>query len=228
MNKFEKQLEKWNNGVLRGAQAKLAKLLQVSTATVALWSTGKRHPSKGYLNQLARIFNMDAYDVTRLFAPTTIYPDACLTPASTPLRDSSHTITYNTDKIQQELYARNSVSLPFFIHLPNSFPDYQEAHVAEWWALPRHAVLGAQFLLRAGEADTPPAQAEDILFLILADSWVVNSVMLVKKDNRYFIRRISRQHGKLVWQKNGQNFTAIPARVQPVGVVVRKITNSIF
>ena len=45
MNQFEKQLEKWNNGVLRGAQAKLARILKVSTATVALWTTGKRNPS---------------------------------------------------------------------------------------------------------------------------------------------------------------------------------------
>ena len=29
MNKFEKALAAWNNGILRGAQAKLAKILQV-------------------------------------------------------------------------------------------------------------------------------------------------------------------------------------------------------
>ena len=59
MNKFEKQLEKWNNGVLRGAQAKLAKILNVSTATVAFWATGKRTPSKGYIAQMAQLFGMD-------------------------------------------------------------------------------------------------------------------------------------------------------------------------
>ena len=62
MNKFEKQLEKWNRGVLRGAQARLAKALGVSTATTALWATGKRRPSKGYAEQMARLFGMNAVD----------------------------------------------------------------------------------------------------------------------------------------------------------------------
>ena len=93
MNKFEKQLEKWNGGVLRGAQAKLAKILKVSTATVALWTTGKRHPSKGYAQQMAALFGLDLYGVTRLFEDSSrvAYPLAaentphhCLRESETP------------------------------------------------------------------------------------------------------------------------------------------------
>ena len=229
MNKFEKQLEKWNNGILRGAQAKLAKILRVSTATVALWSTGKRHPSKGYLNQLGRIFGMDPYDVARLLLPSTNYSATHFELSSGGLRDSgAEKITYSADRFQRDAQARNSVSLPFFLQIPHSLPQYQDSQVAEWWTLPRRAAQGAQFLIRAGETDAPAAQSEDILFINPVSTWITGCVMLAQKDGKYFLRRICRTKNTLQWQKNGQAPTRIPPQAKPVGIVVRKMTNSIF
>ena len=229
MNRFEKQLEKWNGGILRGAQAKLAKILRVSTATVALWSTGKRHPSKGYINQLSRIFGIDSYDVTRLFLPSATYSNSHVKISTSGLHDSgSEKNAYSTDRWKQELQAKNSVSLPFFLQIPCSLPQYQDSQVAEWWTLPRRAAQGAQFLIRAAETDAPASQAEDILFVNPASTWITGCVMLAQKDEKYFLRRICRTKNVLQWQKNGQAPTRIPPQAKPVGIVVRKITNSIF
>ena len=229
MNKFEKQLEKWNNGILRGAQAKLAKILQVSTATVALWSTGKRHPSKGYLNQLGRLFNMDPYNVAKLFLPSNGYASDYPQTISTGLHDSSaETITYSTDKWQREVQAKNSVSLPFFLQIPPTLPKYHDSQVAEWWTLPRRAAQGAKFLIRAGEADTSPIQSEDILFITPTSTWITGCIMLAQKDGKYLLRRICRIKNTLQWQKNGHTSTKIPPSAKPIGIVVRRITNSIF
>lgn len=229
MNKFEKQLEKWNGGVLRGAQAKLAKILQVSTATVALWSTGKRHPSKGYLNQLARIFNLDVYDVTRLFLPISTYTQSYPTRSESILRDLPASLnTYSTDKFQRELVGHNSIPLPFFLQIPADLPEYKDTQVAEWWLLPRRAAQGAQFLIRAGATDVPSSQAEDILFVTPSSTWITGCVMLIQKDGKYLLRRICRHKNILKWQKDLQTPTAIPPRAKPLGIVVRKITNSIF
>ena len=229
INKFEKQLEKWNNGTLRGAQAKLAKCLHVSTATIALWTTGKRHPSKGYLSQLGRLFGMDAYDVSRLFLPT---PGLSLPAASTKnmgLHDSREfEITYSTDKSQYDLFTSNSINLPFFMHLPAQLPNYQPNQVAEWWTLPRRAAQGALFLIRAGETDIPTTYSDDILFIMPALHWVQNCVMLVRLEKKYLLRYITIRNHQVKWKKEGGTETTIPTLAQAIGVVVARQTNAIF
>lgn len=229
INKFEKQLEKWNNGVLRGAQAKLAKCLNVSTATIALWTTGKRHPSKGYLSQLGKIFGMDSYDVARLFLPNSSLMSPLYTQKSTGLHDSSESIvTYSTDKFKQENQVSNNLQLPYFFHLPPRLPFYQEHQVAEWWTLPRRVARGAQFLICAGETDLPTSHAEDILFILPANKWTRGSIMLARKNNKYLIRQITNCKNNPKWKKIQQKETPIPPDAQPIGIVVERLTGTIL
>ena len=119
MNKFEKQLEKWNKGILRGAQAKLAKTLGVSTATTALWTTGKRSPSKGYVEQMAKLFDMDALDVYKLFdRRSVIYPDPPNVSSARMLHDRhSNEFGYN-----MQPHSINEEILPDSIILRNTAP----------------------------------------------------------------------------------------------------------
>ncbi len=229
INKFEKQLEKWNNGVLRGAQAKLARCLHVSTATVALWTTGKRHPSKGYLSQLGKIFNMDSYDVSRLFLPNSPLMSSFFPQKSTGLHDSTTpAITYSADTFKYKKQTSNSLALPFFLHLPTQLPLYQEHQVAEWWTLPRRAAQGAQFLIHAGGTDISTEYAEDILFIMPSNKWVEGSVMLARKNKKYLIRQITTCQHTPKWKKMHQKETIIPNDAQPIGVVVEKLTFTIL
>ena len=229
INKFEKQLEKWNHGTLRGAQAKLAKCLQVSTATVALWATGKRHPSKGYLNQLGRLFGMDDYDVSRLFIPTPMLPFPRISQKTVGLHDSQDfSITYSTDKSSLALQTSNSLNLPFFMHLPDRLPEYKPIQVAEWWTLPRRAAQGAQFLIHAAQTDLPSPYHDDVLFIMPALHWVGNCVMLARFKQKYLIRQIVIHNGKPKWKKQGGKETAIPAQAQAVGIVMERLTGTIF
>ena len=191
INKFEKQLEKWNNGILRGAQAKLAKSLQVSTATVALWATGKRHPSKGYIHQLGKIFGLDDYMVSRLFLPISSPSVTSWATQATGLHDSGNSvITYSADSFLYNSQIKNSISLPFFIQIPQRLPSYQDVQVAEWWTLPRRITQGAQFLISARQTDLPRCQANDILFIVPSSEWASGKWMLVRKEGKYFIRQI--------------------------------------
>ena len=229
MNKFEKQLEKWNNGTLRGAQAKLAKLLKVSTATVALWTTGKRHPSKGYLNQLASLFGMDPYDVARLFLPFQGPRLPLPSPKSTGLHDSrDFSITYSTDQDSYDLLAGHSVRLPYFEHLPQQLPDYQPVQAAEWWTLPRRAARGAQFLIRTAETDIGDTYRRDIFLIMPTTHWIVNGVMLARMGQKYIIRKITLHNQQLKWSKENGAPTAIPTRAEAVGIVVKRMTETIF
>ena len=148
MNQFEKQLEKWNNGVLRGAQAKLARILKVSTATVALWTTGKRNPSKGYIEQMAGLFQTAPHTLRKMLqmpAAPIAYPEAAVA--------QSHTLRENANEGQYiprpALSAQsNSIALPLLGSIPSGDNPYEDGDVLEWWTLPRQRTQGAKFLFK--------------------------------------------------------------------------------
>lgn len=164
MNKFEKQLEKWNKGVLRGAQAKLAKKLGVSTATTALWATGKRRPSKGYAAQMADLFKIDIYNVFKLFENKTTTYSTPTRSAQLLLREKSDDCAYGSE--EENMAQSNSVRLPFFSQVPPQFPQYNEDDVLEWWSVPRRYACGAKYIVPSisiGYTDT--SDPEDLCFI---------------------------------------------------------------
>lgn len=168
MNKFEKQLEKWNNGVLRGAQAKLAKILGVSTATTALWTTGKRHPSKGYIARMAELFAMDAVDVIKLFDfRSTTYPEPRPHHFTAALREQhDNEYIYNFDSEEETEFSSNSVRLPFLNTIPEDYPQYDESDIIEWWSIPRRYAQGAKYIVRSQDVGLPgAADTDDLCFV---------------------------------------------------------------
>ncbi len=221
MNKFEKALMAWNNGILRGSQAKLAKELQVSTATVALWATGKRNPSKGYIAMMAKLFNMSEYEVLRLFMSAS-YADS---PVS--LRENPADSIYNTDT---ELLTpqSNSVALPYLANVPAGYPEYDQADVIEWWTLPRRYARGAKYLVRCcGDSMEGSVGYDDLCLIKPETEFLDGKVMLVKVPQGHLIKRIRKENGKIVlYSDNNKKYKAFaPDTVQPVGLVVRKITD---
>ncbi|MDR3112232.1 MAG: hypothetical protein LBU55_03565 [Elusimicrobiota bacterium] len=59
-------LKEWNNGILRGARLKLAKVLQVSTTTVLRWFDGEQ-VSEENVKKLAEIFKKPKKEIERIF-----------------------------------------------------------------------------------------------------------------------------------------------------------------
>ncbi len=230
MNKFEKQLEKWNGGILRGAQAKLAKILHVSTATVALWATGKRRPSKGYVAQMAQLFGLDAYDVMRLFSPTTTYPDLQTVSFARSLRDAqTPENTYSADNTLLKIESKttplsNSVALPFLTTSPENYPHYKESDVAEWWTVPRRYAKGAKYMVRDEQSAT-----EELYFICPETDLLEGKVMLVKTPQGYTVKRIYKEKERMVlYCSDGTVFGSfLPQQLQAIGTAVRKISDVI-
>lgn len=222
MNKFEKQLEKWNHGLLRGAQAKLAKQLQVSTATVALWSTGKRHPSKGYVAKMARLFNLDELDVARLFTPSTIYPEVFPSSRKIFFRDSSSLSPFYC--LTSDRSSIETVSLPVLEHLPNDYPySQQPLQATACWVIPQQAAAKASFLFRL-----PTKQdAARLLFVSLCLSWEDKKHMLARTGKKYQVLRVSKKREK-IQLTNEQGTLIDPASAQPLGIVLKQITTLDF
>lgn len=204
MNKFEKQLERWNKGVLRGAQAKLAKQLNVSTATTALWATGKRRPSKGYVAQMARLFGLDIYQVVKLFeTPASVtYPTPAV--AQHLLRDGDLRPDYSSDSVGNENtpHQSNSVSVPFLNKVPLHYPVLDEDDILEWWNIPRRYAQGVKYIVRAQDIGLPGALSEtDLCFVkpcTLPDHG--QNVLLADTQSHFCVCRAVRRTNNLSYQ----------------------------
>ncbi len=211
MNKFEKQLEKWNNGILRGAQAKLAKCLQVTTATVALWATGKRHPSKGYVAQMARLFGLDEHSVERLFTLTDKLPTGNPRPTiGWALQDSNDT-TFPALRGEEKM-----VSLPVFSILPATYPHFLSRETNGWWTIPVVWAPKARFLFRLPGKNDP----DRLLFVEPSTTWQKGKMMLGKQARTYKLFRVE-QKGKqiILYPEKGPGIPAQQAT--SIGVVTR-------
>lgn len=220
MNRFEKELEKWNNGVLRGAQARLAKELNVSTAIVALWASGKRKPSKGYAEKLTQLFHLSAEQLEQIFSSG----NYVLTPPA------DYPILRETGGSEAEIIApqSNSVSLPFLASVPAGYPEFDDSNIIEWWTLPRRYAKGAKYLVRCcGDSMEGSVGYDDLCLIKPETEFLEGKVMLVKTGNGYVIKRIRKEKGKIVlYSDNNKKYKAfMPNEAQPIGVVVRKITD---
>ena len=208
INKFEKQLEKWNGGVLRGAQAKLARLLQVSTATVALWATGKRRPSKGYVAQMAQLFGLDEFYIMRLFTPATTYPEVNPLSPLPALRDAQ--TPENTYTADNSTTQSNSVSVPLLSAVPLHYPALTGCEVTEWWTLPRQRAQGGKYLL----------ELDNALWLIKpAHEFLDGKKMLISAKGSFLVVQVQ---GATLLQGNGQTLPTDQAQAH--GLAVLKIS----
>lgn len=224
MNKFEKQLEKWNNGVLRGAQAKLAKTLGVSSATTAQWATGKRHPSKGYINKMAELFSIDLFDALKLFdSRTTTYPE----PAQRLqlLREKTEEDVYSAGAKEEPSSQSNTVRLPFLNSVPDAFPQYDESEIIEWWSVPRRYALGAKYIVRSSNAGVSDAKNEDDLcFVQPTDVPSDQHLMLWKTNEGYLSGRCIKKGEMRILQGLNAKDTPLPqGQARPLGRIVRRI-----
>lgn len=212
MNKFEKQLEKWNNGILRGAQAKLAKCLQVTTATVALWATGKRHPSKGYVAQMARLFSIDLSAAQRLFSADTPRTDVD-TPFSWVLRDHS-----DDKPAYSPADTDLSITLPVFTKMPPTYPRFFSKEARHWWTLPQKIVNEARFVFVLPGPNDP----KRLLLVKPFGTWKTGDIVLVQYEHGYRLALVTKA-AKTILLK-GENGEKIPGKnVIPFGVVTRQI-----
>lgn len=207
INKFEKQLEKWNGGVLRGAQAKLARLLQVSTATVALWATGKRSPSKGYVAQMSQLFGLDEFAIMRLFTPVTTYPEVHPFSPLPALRDAQG--PENAYTADNSAEPSNSVSIPLLSAAPLHYPAFTGCEVTEWWKLPRQRLQGGKYLLEVGAS----------LWLIKpAREFTDGKTMLIWAKGKSLLAQVQ---GQTLFVNSSQTLPTGEAR--PLGLAVLKM-----
>ena len=122
----------------------------------------------------------------------------------------------------------NSVSLPFLASVPAGYPEFDDSNIIEWWTLPRRYAKGAKYLVRCcGDSMEGSVGYDDLCLIKPATEFLEGKVMLVKINNGYVIKRIHKENGKIVlYSDNNKKYKAFsPQQAQPMGIVVRKITD---
>ena len=175
---------------------------------------------------MAKLFGMSEEKVLRLFMPTT-YPEG--TARASALYENAAEGIYNADK-EAELISpqSNSVALPYLANVPAGYPDFNEADIIEWWTLPRRYAKGARYLVRCcGDSMQGSVEYDDLCLIKPETEFLDGKVMLVKVASGHLIKRIRKENGKIVlYSDNNKKYKAFaPDMVQPLGLVVRKITD---
>lgn len=62
-----KILEKWNNGIYRGAQRRLARELGLEENTISQCLTGKQNPSERMIAGMSKLFGKSKEEIKRIF-----------------------------------------------------------------------------------------------------------------------------------------------------------------
>ncbi|MDD2772724.1 MAG: XRE family transcriptional regulator [Elusimicrobiales bacterium] len=67
---FEELLKKWNHGILRGAQLRLAEALAISHPTVSGWVAGRNLPSEDLRPKVAKTLGVSIEELNKVFVET--------------------------------------------------------------------------------------------------------------------------------------------------------------
>lgn len=157
-------LQHINDGQIRGAQAKLASDLQISTASVANWFTGKSFPSTENIKKMSKIYNLPENEIKKTFLEEGREFSASL--KAVPLTD------------------KNTISLPILADVPAGLPDFSDADVETFWDIPRWVFPGADFVVKCnGDSLEPKIHQGDYCVIRKTEEPMHGRAMVVRTEN---------------------------------------------
>ena len=172
MTEFEKILEQWNNGVFRGAKAKLSKEIDVSEVTVSRWAKGELKPGREAIQKMSALFNKSISDIEKLFSANTEFsPSVRMTPL--------------TDK--------NTISLPILADVPAGLPEFSDKDVETFWDIPRWVFPGADFVVKCnGDSLEPKLHQGDYCVIRKTTDPIHGRAMVVRTENGVCMKVINK------------------------------------
>jgi hypothetical protein len=67
MTTVEELLKEWNNGILRGAKARLAKEIKLPDTNISSWISGRTRPGESAISKMSKIFKKSEEDIKAAF-----------------------------------------------------------------------------------------------------------------------------------------------------------------
>ena len=192
-----------NGGQVRGAQAKLANELKLSTASVANWFSGKNFPAPENIKKIAKIYGLQEAEVKNAFSE------------DDKEFSSSLRITPLTDK--------NTISLPILADVPAGLPDFSDADVETFWDIPRWVFPGADFVVKCnGDSLEPKLHQGDYCVIRKIEEPLDGRAMVVKTENGICMKVINKcKDGTIeLCSTNPKYKSFVPKELTIVGLII--------
>lgn len=202
MNGFEKLLETWNNGVLRGARAKLSKEMNVSEVTVSRWAKGELKPGREAIKKMAKIFNKAEKEMEITFGEDKEFSRSI---RAIPLTD------------------KNTISLPILADVPAGLPEFSDADVETFWDIPRWVFPGADFVVKCnGDSLEPKLHLGDYCVIRKTEEPINGRAMVVKTEHGICMKVIHKlKDGVIELRSTNQKYKPfIPEELTIVGLII--------
>ena len=195
-------LKQINEGQIRGAQAKLASKLGLSTASVANWFSGKSFPSAENIKKMARAYKLDEKELKATFLDDNEFTNAI---RAIPLTD------------------KNTISLPILADVPAGLPDFSEADVETFWDIPRWVFPGADFVVKCnGDSLEPKLHLGDYCVIRKTEEPLHGRAMVVKTENGICMKVINKlKDGTIELRSTNAKYKPfIPQELTIVGLII--------
>lgn len=202
-NDFRKMLVKWHDDIERGAQAELARKLNVTTAMVAFWVTGRQKPGEENLKKIAKLFGVSVSELKEVF-------DIEDKEFSRSIR-----MTPLTDK--------NTISLPILADVPAGLPDFSDKDVETFWDIPRWVFPGADFVVKCnGDSLEPKLHKGDYCVIRKTEEPLHGRAMLVKTENGICMKVINKKKDGIIelCSTNPKYKPFIPEELTVIGLII--------
>lgn len=192
-----------NNGQMRGAQAKLANDLKISTASVANWFSGKSFPAPENIKKMSKLYVLPEAEIKSAFTEED--------------REFAHSlrVTPLTDK--------NTISLPILADVPAGLPDFSDKDVETFWDIPRWVFPGADFVVKCnGDSLEPKLHLGDYCVIRKTEEPIHGRAMVVKTENGICMKVINkRKDGTIELRSTNPKYKPfVPEELTIVGLII--------
>lgn len=203
MTELEKLLQKWNNGVLRGAKIRLARELNVDDSTVSAWVAGRANPQADKIEKISKLFGVSEKTVKNAFS----------------IEDKE----FSRSMRAIPLTDKNTISLPILADVPAGLPDFSEADVETFWDIPRWVFPGADFVVKCnGDSLEPKLHLGDYCVIRKTEEPLNGRAMVVKTENGICMKVINKlKDGTIELRSTNAKYKPfIPQELTIVGLII--------
>lgn len=180
------------NGRERGSQALLASKLNITTASVANWFSGRNYPTDENISRIAKAYKLDVDEVRRAFYEEESYGSGNIFTkrVETPAIKSED----NSRFVKMiPLTPNNTVQLPILADVPAGLPEYSDRDVEMFIDIPRFLFPGADFIVKCiGDSLEPKIHKGDFCVIRKMTDPLDGRAMLVKTESGVCMKVINK------------------------------------
>ena len=205
-------LKRINNGIERGAKAKLAELLGLARPSIIEWFNGRSKPSEQNITKMSALFSIDTQELWDMFN------DKFEDPISE--RDSNE---FSPSVKAVPLTPNNTVTLPILADVPAGLPEYSDRDIEMFVDIPRWLFPGGDFVVKCnGDSLEPKLRLGDYCVIRKTTEPIHGRAMVVKTENGVcmkVINKLSDGHIQLC-STNPKYKPFIPEELTIVGLII--------